>query len=142
MLILGSLLWTTTGAGVAPPPPAPPAPEVIPSGGFPARELREALEGRSWRDKLKEQPIQEHAIQAIEQIAYRQAQSLELDKQKRFEDLSRELQIREIEWDSRYLELLNQRREALIDQEIGLLLRQKRDDDDIQALVLMASYLL
>lgn len=55
----------------------------------------------------------------IEEVAARQAKSLEQDARKRFEELSRELALKKIEWDARYLEALNNQRERLIDAEIA-----------------------
>ena len=129
--------------GGAPPPPPSPVSVVTPSGGYHAQELRDALEGRkSWRQKLKEQRIQAAAIDAIEHIAVRQAASLELDKQKRFEELERELQIRGVEWDTKYFNLLNQRRETLIHEEIGRLIwKGIREEEEITILLMMLAVL-
>jgi len=58
---------------------------------------------------------------------------LHLDEQQRFEELTRELQLREIEFDSRYLEALNIQREALIDEEIGRLLKKTAEKKSLDS---------
>ena len=129
--MIGHPYLTWGGAGVAPPPPPTPAPAgPRPSGGF-----------RPWitrrRRKLRPEEIQ----RVIETVALRQVQTLELDEQKRFEELERELEARGIEWETRYLELLNEERERLIHQEIGRLLRRKLEEEDATLLILLASSL-
>jgi hypothetical protein len=114
-------------SGVTPPTPAPVAEGPAPAGGLPwyARPKR--------RRKYEEKDV----IQAvIEAVAARQAAALELDELKRLEELERELQLKAIEWDSRYVELMNQERERLIHEEIGRLLRKKMQDDDAISLLL------
>ena len=129
--MIGHPYFTWGGAGVAPPPPPVPTPAgPRPSGGF-----------RPWitrrRRKLRPEEIQ----RVIETVALRQVQTLELDEQKRFEELERELEARGIEWETRYLELLNEERERLIHQEIGRLLRRKLEEEDATLLILLASSL-
>jgi hypothetical protein len=76
----------------------------------------------------------------IADVAARQAERLELDAQKRFEELSRELQLKGIEWEARYLEALNIQREALIDAEIGARLRARlQGEEELLVLLLMAA---
>ena len=114
-------------SGVVPPTPAPAG--IKPSGGIP------------WyaRPKKRRKYQKEDVVQAvIEAIAKRQAQALELDEQKRLEELVRELELKAIEWDSKYLELMNSERERLIDEEIKRLLRKKLDDDEAISLLLMS----
>ena len=116
-------------------PPAPPVPEAgpRPSGGH-----------HPWFKKIKRrlQPWEIEEIQrVINEIALRQVQTLELDQQKRFEELSRELQLKEIEWDATYLEILNEERETLIHEEIGRLLRKKITDEEDELLMLLAASL-
>ena len=113
-------------------------PAITPSGGIYHEQLREALEGRkSWRQKLREAKIKAAAIDAIEHIAVRQVESLELDQQKRFEELERELEVRGVEWESRYLDILNQRRETLIHEEIGKLIHKGIEEEEIIMLLMM-----
>ena len=76
----------------------------------------------------------------IQDVALRQAQKLELDKQKQFEELSRELRVQKIEWEGRFLEVLNAEREKLIDREIASRLRVRlRDQEDMLFLLAMAA---
>lgn len=86
--------------------------------------------------------LEDEVARAIAQVAARQAESLELDAQKRFEELNRELRLRGIEWDARYLEAVNIEREKLIDAEIALRLKAKlRTDDETIILMLLAASL-
>ena len=116
-------------SGVTPPTPPVVAPSVRPSGGIP------------WyaRPKKRRKYQKEDIIQAvIEAVAARQALALELDEQKRLEELIRELDLRAIEWESRYLDLMNSERQRLIDEEIKKLLRKKMQDDEAISLMLMS----
>lgn len=86
--------------------------------------------------------LEDEVARAIAEVAARQAKSLELDAQKRFEELNRELQLRGIEWQVRYLEALNAQREGLIDAEIALRLKEKlRTDEEMIVLMLLAASL-
>ncbi|WP_323165328.1 hypothetical protein, partial [Pseudomonas atacamensis] len=85
------------------------------------------------------------AEQVILEVAQQQAQRLELDRQKQFEELSRELRLRNIEWEGRYLESLNLERQRLIDLEISARLKAKlkvqQEDEDIMAIMMMIANL-
>ena len=116
------------GQGEAPPPAAP-SPGPAPSGGFHPWITR--------RKRRKPDEIQ----QVIETVAFRQVQTLEPDEQKRFEELERELEARGIEWEAKYLELLNEERESLINEEIGRLLRRKIAEEEELLLILLAASL-
>lgn len=124
------------------PAPIPPPPGPTPSGGFPARDrLHLPRRGRKEiseeRKKLGLEDAYALEIQAvIAEVAKGQVRRLELDEQKRFEELHRELQLRGLEWRARYLEVLSQEREALINAEIALLLRRKLDDEQIILMLL------
>lgn len=54
----------------------------------------------------------------IEAVAQRQVEDLQTDEHKQFEELERELHAQGIEWEAKYLELLNIRREQLLNAEI------------------------
>lgn len=117
-------------------------PAVIPSGGIPAT-LRLPHRGRKELSRERERfGIQDaYALRVIAQVAAAQAERLELDKQKQFEELSRELKLKRLEWKGQYLEALAFERERLIDAEIkrrfiDLRIKQLRDEQDI--LILMA----
>ena len=88
-------------------------------------------EWRRWRrdesEKELKQKVPEKAAKVIADVATRQAEGLRLDEQQRLEELTRGLELEGIQWDKRYLELLNTQRQQLIDAEIGRLLRQKAD---------------
>lgn len=105
-----------------------------PGGGYWVRQFK-------LRYKPKHERIPEQIQEVILDVAERQTQRLEHDELKRLEELERELQVRGVEWESRYLEALNEEREFLINQEIGRLLRQKLENDRT-ALVLILSSIL
>lgn len=129
------------GDGVAPPPP-PPAAAVQPSGGFPAhdraRTRKQVSEARK-RFGLEDTYKDERAAQVIANVAARQAEALEQDELKRFEELSRQLQLEGLEFDRRYLELLNQERERLIDLEIAQRFKYLREQEEIILMLLAAA---
>ena len=77
--------------------------------------------------------------EVVDQIAKRQVEDLHLDEQQRFEELARELELKGLEYETRYLEMLNSRREALINVEIGKLIRKRIDEQDLMILLLMAA---
>ena len=111
-----------------------------PSGGVPS----DGAQFRTRRDISKDRErfglIDEIAAQAIADVAAQQVERLEQDEQKRFEELNRELELRGIEWDARYLESLNYERERLINAEIAMRLRQRlQDEEELMLLVLIAA---
>lgn len=162
MLILGSLLWRTTGAGTVPPPPPLPAgigyffggkffeggffgnlpPAVTGGGGYirygpdyykkSKKRLREERELFGIPDEVKE---------AIALVAKQQAERLELDAQKQLDELRGELKLRNLEIETGYLEALANERERLIDQEIDrriqLVIRDNRDLEDLKVMILL-----
>lgn len=64
--------------------------------------------------------------EVIAQVAERQAQALDLDEQQRLEELTRELELKRLKFQGRYLEVLNIQRQQLIDEEIGRLMGEKQ----------------
>ena len=120
----------TDGTGI----PVPPIPPVVPSGPAPSGGFHPWIHRLRRRRKPHEE---QEVIQAvIEAVARRQAQALELDELKRLEELERELQLKAVEWDSVYLEMMNEERERLIHEEIGKLIRKKLQDDEAISLLL------
>ena len=115
-------------------------PTTQPSGGFPASD---GAQRRTRKDISRDRErfgIPDEARLAIEAVAAQQSQRLEQDKQKQFEELNRELELRGIEFEGRYLESLNVERERLINAEIGLRLRQRMiEDEELMILVMMAA---
>ena len=126
-------------------PPAPVTPPSFPiGGGIPYPEKRSKQDISRARRRLgleDEESLKEtEAQRVILEVAQQQAQRLELDKQKQFEELSRELRLRNIEWEGRYLETLNLERERLIEAEISARLKaklkQQQEDDEIVAILI------
>jgi hypothetical protein len=82
--------------------------------------------------------------EVITEVAERQAAQLDLDEQQRLEELSRKLELKGLQWQGRYLELLNTQRQQLIDEEIGRLMQQKqaemqqRDEEAILLLLMIS----
>ena len=79
------------------------------------------------------------AKEVIAAVAQSQAERLEQDSQKQFEELSRELDLKGIEFDARYLEALNLQRERLIDAEIQRRLKQDLEDKQTMQLLMIAA---
>ena len=91
---------------------------------------------RNWRKWIKdEKEVQQIAVEVIEAVAQRQAQTLVSDEQQRFDELSRELELTGIAWEARYLEALNALREQLIQAEIEKRLRIRQMNE--QTLIAM-----
>ena len=76
----------------------------------------------------------------IEQVAEAQVQHLALDETQRLEHLIGELEAKGLEYETRYLEALNQYREVLIGNEIKTILKRK-DENEAMLLILIAAYL-
>src|SRR5262245_22252137 len=127
MLILGNMLWRSTGVGAPPPvPPQPPTDPLgfgyQPSGGIPTSDRARTKEEIS-RDRLRF-GLRDEVAEALEAVAKRQAQAAidaekaaeVADEQKRFDELYRELELRSIEFEARYQEALGAMREAYIAQ--------------------------
>ena len=124
-------------------PPAPPVPDsgVKPSGGIPATLHARGRTRKEISEERKRYGIQDAlAAEIIEAVAAHQVDRLETDEQKRFEELHRELELRHIMWQGRYLEALNGIRTRLIDEEIAARLRMKfREEEEIMMLLMMAA---
>ena len=114
-----------------------------PSQGYSGYETRRRTrkEIQEEREKLRILP---KAAAIIERVAERQATELaelKLDEQQRFEELQRELALESIEWDGKYLELLNTLREQLIRDEIAKLIRLKLEREENEMMVLLMAAL-
>jgi hypothetical protein len=141
MLILGSLLWRTTGLGQEPPPEPPPEePVEQPRGRLlwlyeaPAR-TREAIS----RERSRFGITDALAAEAIAEVALRQVERGEEDEQKRFDELYRELELRSLEFDRRYLEALATIRGQLIEERRAFLQRQQEEDELIVLMLIAAA---
>ena len=102
------------------------------------RSRKEISEARK-RLGLEDIYEQERAAAIIADVAARQAKTLELDEQKRFEEITRQFALERIEFRAAHLEALNLERERLIDLEIAKLLRKKFDDDEVLLMLLMVA---
>ena len=136
-----------TGAAPPAPAPAPTPTPAKPSGGRPSgwtpsdrkRTRKEISDERKRHGVIDDLAAQEIAAKTIADVAARQAESLEQDQQKQFEELLREIELRGIKWEARYLEALRAQREALIDAEIARRLKQQYEDDAIIIMLIAAS---
>lgn len=114
--------------------PTPPAPPSQNSGGYeyalraPRRRTPEEIR----LDRKRHGIITRQAQSVIDAVAARQAESLRQDEQQRLEELSGELKLAGIEWETRYLNAMNSIRARLIDEEIGSRLRAKAIQDQNQ----------
>lgn len=106
---------------------------------------------REWRQwhrpedekRLHELKLTPAVAEVIAEVAERQARQLDLDEQQRLEELTRELELKGLRWQGRYLELLNAEREQLIDAEIGRLIQERqaamqRREEEVILLLLMS----
>ena len=117
--------------------PAPPTPTVeaegpIPSGGIPAKDWRPFEERDPYR-------FSQHVRKVIEEVAVQQVQ-LSLDEPQILDHLLQELKAEKIEFETRYLEALNDYRQILIREEIKDLLL-KKDNEEAMLLILIAANL-
>ena len=138
------------GASMEPFIPPPPVEEVVisPSGGVPAADYRDRYYDHTRTSEQVAEArrrfgIEEKAAVIVSDVAARQAERLESDGQKRFEELLRELQLEGIEFDARYLQALNYERQLLIDLEIQrrmqLVLRQKEEEELLLLMMIAAA---
>jgi hypothetical protein len=107
------------------------------SGGWEYARLGRRQLPEEVRKRREELGIFPKAAQIIEKVAERQAEHLGLDEIQRFEELARELELEGIEWQGKYLELLNLQRERLIDLEIGERLKSKMRQEEEAILILL-----
>lgn len=141
MIILGQLFWTTGKGGFVPPPVVDQP--VPPSGGY----LHERAGRRRGEDELRRQrqelgiiPAEVQAL--VTEVAARQAERLELDAQKQYDELQGELRLRNIEIQTAHLEAMNAERERLIGAEIARRLKERialRDEEELWMLVQIAA---
>ena len=142
MLILGSLLWRTTGVG-APPAPPPATVDDRPKGTAEwlwqsAVDRRAPEDVRRARERFGVLPRE--AAEAIAEVAARQVERSEQDEQKRFDELLRELQLRSIEFEARYLDALAVLRERLIEDALRqAVIRQQQQEEEVMILMLVAA---
>ena len=95
------------------------------------------------REQLRESRerfgITEPAQKVIESVARRQVEANELDEHKRLEELTRQLELEGIEWDTRYLKALAATRERLLDEALKVQFAMMQDEQDAIALMLIAA---
>lgn len=110
-------------------------------GGVPAA-YQSRLHLRTKEDIRKDRArfgIPEEAAAVVASVAARQAEALEGDAQKRFEELAGELKLREIHFEARFLEAMNTERQRLIDAEIGKYLRLKIEEEDLMLMLMVVA---
>src|SRR4051812_46969320 len=142
MLILGNMLWRTTGAG-SPPPPTPPVvpPDDRPKGtaewlGPPYQDQRsrESISKARARFGITDAAAEVIAAVAARQAAEEAAQAAAADEQRRYEEFSRELELRSLEFEGRYLEALS----ALGAKKLAEI-REQQELEDVLALLAIAA---
>ena len=134
-----SWLHPDSGPVVPPTPQFPIGGGYNPSQGRTKQKISRDREKLGLEDELARKSRQA-AEQVIREVALRQAEKLELDKQKQFEELSRELKLNKIQWEGQYLQDLNRERERLITLEIATRLKAKLSEEaDLMALILLAA---
>lgn len=141
MLILGSMLWKTTGAGA--PPPTPPVVTVDdrPKGtaewlGPPYQDQRSRESVVKARERFG---ITDAAAEVIAAVAARQAaeeaaQAAAADEHRRYEELTREFELRSLEFEGRYLEALSALRAEML-----VAIKEQQELEDVLALLAIAA---
>lgn len=106
------------------------APTVVdpPSGGY--------FDYGTWTERKKRIPVEISAI--IEQVAESQVAALEIDAQKQKRELQLRLRLKDLQYETRYLEALAARREELIHVELAQRMRTQHNNNAITTLMLMA----
>lgn len=148
MLLLGNIAWTTSNGGIVPPPPTiPDVVSGVPVGGgynpsqglYPRPPSKKEISKARARLGLQDGIAHQEAAAVIAEVAARQAKAKEQDKQKQLEELSRELQLRNITWESGYLEALTAERERLLEIVVAEKLLLRSIEEAIGALLLIAA---
>jgi len=100
-------------------------------------DYRRAPNPKEVRASREDWGILPRAAEVIGSVAKRQAENLGLDAGRRTEELERELQAANIEWESRYLQALNVERERLITAEIGDRLKLVQDNRNAAVMLIL-----
>ena len=103
----------------------------------PFTDYRRAPNADQVRANREDWGILPRAAEIIGTVAKRQAATLDLDAHQRLEELERELEAANIEWESRFLTALNVERERLITAEIGERLRLIQDNRAAAVMLLL-----
>jgi len=106
-------------------------------GYFDYGRRRDPDDIRRSREKFGVIPPQAQSI--IDAVAERQTQDLRLDEQQRLEELAGELKLAGIEYQSHYLELLNDQRQRMIDAEIGRRIMALQEENAIRLLIMVST---
>jgi len=78
-------------------------------------------------------------IEIIQDIAEKQCNNLVVDEQKQIDEFANELKLQGIQFEVRFLELLNDHRQAVMNAEIGRLLKDKLLMEEKEILLLLAA---
>lgn len=114
-----------------------PTPDTDPIRNFSLREWRKWHRPED-EAELARRGLEPVAAEVIDDVAARQAADARLDDQQRLEELRGELALRGLELRSAHIEALNEHRSALIREELTRLFRQRQDERDIAAILLLA----
>ena len=94
------------------------------------------------RERAAKIGISAKAAKVIESVAKRQAEDSRQDQHQRYEELQRELDAQDIEWQAGYLELMNDLRDALISAEIKQRMEKIRQTKDEEIMLMMIAAIL
>jgi len=94
------------------------------------------------RERAAKIGISAKAAKVIESVAKRQAEDSRQDQHQRYEELQRELDAQDIEWQAGYLELMNDLRDALISAEIKQRMEKIRQTKDEEMMLMMIAAIL
>lgn len=84
---------------------------------------------RQLYDALNAKPVKQEVLEVIEDVAQRQVDRLETDRQTQELELVEELHLHHLRMQRRYLELLSLKRQALIDEELERIFREKEEEE-------------
>ena len=115
---------------------------IRPSGGWPSTQGERGRSRKEVSEARKRLGLDDgyRVSTIIADVAARQADRIEQDQQKIFEELLRELELQGLEFDARYLEALAVQRQRLIDAEIASRFQKMLlDDEELMLLVMIAA---
>ena len=121
--------------GAQEPPPRRPGGER--EHAFDPRILPRPKSAKSVQEERERLGILPRAAEAISDVAQQQAELLRLDELQREQQLREEMRLRGIQYEARYLAVLNAERERLISREISRLLRLRMQQQADAALILL-----
>ena len=110
-----------------------------PSQGYGGHEVRHRTKEDVRRDREKFGVIPKRVEKVIQEVAARQAQSDEQDKQKQYDELAGELKLRNLALEAGYFDSLALEREVLVAEKLEKVEQMRLNKVRILTLLLMAA---